>query len=331
MERNKTVHLFKLMEKLYHGDTLYPQDEVLLSEFEVDERTMRRYLEQIHSLYSGVIVTQKVQMLIDGRKVTTYRVLDKQKDASEIFSFFLDNSKDLGWLLHFVHENDPLLFKDQEHKKAFQDLIKRDENTFLFVNSPFENMDNEAISKIFYDARAAIQRHEYRKIHYDYGDSKTFVVKCLKLIYMNNNWYLAAEDEAGSVRILRLAFISAMGYADKSTFQPSSVEHYAQYFQKIQNPMTLNKSTTVAHLRASAKIARYYKPEMKPFFLSQKIDSLNKDGSIDFTVEYTQALEILPFVKQWLPDIEILSPDSLKEIFKKELLKALSKINSTHN
>jgi predicted DNA-binding transcriptional regulator YafY len=232
----------------------------------------------------------------------------------------------LRWLLQYVHENDPSLFKDQEHKKAFKRLIKEDKDTFLFVNSPFENIKDEKISKIFYGARSAIQGFEYRLIHYHCHEEEKLIAKCLKLIYMNNNWYLAVEHHKGEIRLLRLAFITSIGYATKSAFQPSKVEHYQKYFDKIQNPFTINAPISIAQLRASADISVYFKEGMKPFFPSQKIVEQNEDGSIVFTVEYTQTLEILPFIKQWLPQIEILSPDSLKTHFKEDLRKALDNI-----
>jgi predicted DNA-binding transcriptional regulator YafY len=35
---------------------------------------------------------------------------------------------------------------------------------------------------------------------------------------------------------------------------------------------------------------------------------------VEFTLEYTQPLEILPFIKRWLPDVEIISPSSLQDV-----------------
>ena len=59
---------------------------------------------------------------------------------------------------------------------------------------------------------------------------------------------------------------------------------------------------------------------MKPFFPSQKFIKTNDDGSIDFSIDYTNYMEIAPFIKQWQPDITILSPDTLREKIRKDLL-----------
>ena len=52
---------------------------------------------------------------------------------------------------------------------------------------------------------------------------------------------------------------------------------------------------------------------MKKFLPSQKFIEELEDGSIVFTLEYTQALEILPLVQKWLPDLIILEPKELKD------------------
>jgi predicted DNA-binding transcriptional regulator YafY len=47
--------------------------------------------------------------------------------------------------------------------------------------------------------------------------------------------------------------------------------------------------------------------------LSQKFKEKLDDGSIIFTLDYTQPLEILPFIQKWLPHLVILEPQELKE------------------
>ena len=63
---------------------------------------------------------------------------------------------------------------------------------------------------------------------------------------------------------------------------------------------------------------------MKKFFPSQKFISEDENGVI-FSINYTQSLEILPFIKRWLPSMEILEPQELKDELKKDLEKALKK------
>jgi predicted DNA-binding transcriptional regulator YafY len=64
---------------------------------------------------------------------------------------------------------------------------------------------------------------------------------------------------------------------------------------------------------------------MKKFFPSQKFISEDENGVI-FTINYTQPFEILPFIKKWLPSMEILEPQELKDELKKDLEIAIEKI-----
>jgi predicted DNA-binding transcriptional regulator YafY len=63
---------------------------------------------------------------------------------------------------------------------------------------------------------------------------------------------------------------------------------------------------------------------MKPFFPSQRYLGTLEDGSVKFTVEYTQPLEILPFVKRWAPDLKVEGPEELREAMARDLQEALA-------
>jgi predicted DNA-binding transcriptional regulator YafY len=255
--------------------------------------------------------------------VSIYRVVDKESDVSSIFKFFLHHSDDLSWLLQLVHENNPSLLRDykDESKKSLHKIIKEDEDIFLFVGSPFETTKETKFSKIFMALKTAVKNHEYRDIEYHYdNDERLCNLKCLKLVYMNNNWYLGVETEDITFRFLRIAFIHTISYSEKTSYQISVLDRYRDFFNSIQNAMSLNKPSQEAKLRASAAIAKYFTQEMKPFFPSQKFIKTNDDGSVDFSIDYTNYMEIAPFIKQWQPDITVLSPNTLREKIRKDLL-----------
>jgi predicted DNA-binding transcriptional regulator YafY len=326
---NKKVnHIYLLLEKLANGEELYPQNQRLQSELDVNERTLRRYLDDIYELYSHIVTTQKISKEFSDRKVTVYRVVDKDKDVSVVFKFFLNNSDDLSWLLQLVHENNPSLLRDytDSTKHSLEHILKQDEDIFLFVGAPFESIDNEKFAKIFKQLKIAVKNREYRDITYSYDkEEKLKNLKCLRLVYMNNNWYIGVENDEGEFRFLRLSFIKEVAYSKNHVgYNTSHIEKYSSFFASLQNAMTINKPFKEAKLRASSKVAMYFKKDMKPFFPSQKFISENEDGSIDFSVKYTHFMEILPFIKQWLPDILVLHPQQLKESLFKDLKYALS-------
>lgn len=323
---NKKInHIFVLLERLSKGEELYSQDANLQQELGVDKRTIDRYLKDIHELYSHIVTTEKKSKEFTDRKVTVFRVVDKERDVSRILRFFIENSKDLDWLLALVNENDPTLLREMEDRQELECVLKREEHVFLFKTNPFEHMENDTRNKLFSRAKTAVKSREYRNIRYRYGDVENIEnAKCLKMVFMSNNWYLAVEEEDGQLRFLRLSFVESIDYArNKGSYHLNILDKYTAFFQKLQNPMTLDVPWQTARILAGSRIAKYFREEMKPFFPSQRFIRENADGSIDFSIAYTQPLEILPFIKQWQPDLTILEPESLRETLRQDLQKSL--------
>ena len=327
---NKKInHIYILLERLAKGEELYAQDEELLEQLDVSERTLDRYLKDIYELYRNIVITEKRKKEFTERKVTIYRVAVREKDVSKILKFFIENSNDLGWVLQMIHENDPSFLKelDESDRYDIEQNIKEDEGIFVFKSTPFESLDDPAHQSIFAQLKKAVKNHEYRTIIYQKNKMEEMKdLKCLKLVYMNNNWYLATEDDAKQFRFLRLSFIQKIKYASdgRTSFQPSRVEEHNTYFDSLQNAMTLvGKPFEKTVLKASPRVALYFAEDMKPFFPSQEYIRTEEDGSIVFSIEYTQPLEVLPFIKQWQPDLTIVSPDKLKDQLTKELRQSL--------
>ena len=131
------------------------------------------------------------------------------------------------------------------------------------------------------------------------------------------------EDGLEELRFLRFNFIRNIGYSKKTGYRKKVLEKYDSFFKTLQNPMTLNQPFETAHILASEKVAHYFKETMKPFFPSQKFIKENIDGSVEFSINFTQPLEILPFIKQWQPDLTIISPDLLREMMVKDLKQSM--------
>lgn len=330
---NKKInHIFLLLEKLASGQELYVQDEQLQEELfgensdlknarKANERSLRRYLEDIYTLYSNMIVTEKKTKEFSDRKVTIYRTTNK-RDVSDVLRFFLEQKNDLTWVIQMLQEQDPSLLQELESstKATIENELKEDEDIFLFKSKPFEILDDAEEQKVFASLKQAVKNHEYRTIHYKSGIPSFKDVKCLKMIYSQNNWYIAVETERSELRLIRIQFISHVSYSKKSNYQKSILVKYEDYFSNFQNPMTLAQvKRQKAVLKALPPISKYFKENMKPFFKSQRFIRNNDDFSVEFSIEYTQPLEILPFIKEWLPNMQLLAPVSLKEKLKKDL------------
>ncbi len=120
-----------------------------------------------------------------------------------------------------------------------------------------------------------------------------------------------------------MAFIVSLSKSSKN-YQKNVIEKYKTHFDKIQNAMSLpSEVSQKALLKASPKVAIYFRKGMKLFFPTQKFKKKLDDGSVTFGINFTQDMEILPFIKKWLPDIEVLGPIDLRQTFKEQLKIAL--------
>lgn len=277
------------MQKLHAGEEVYAQNENILEELRINERTLRRYLEDIHTLYSHILVVEKKQKKVDGRKVSIYRVFDKEEDVAEVLRFFLEESNELGWILSLIHEKDPsmiLKLNDEEKESIEESMCDEDDDIFVFRTNPFETLQDKKHVKIYEQLKLAVKNHEYRNIVYLRHKEEVFKnAKCLKLIFVNSNWYIAIETDESKLRLLRITFIKSVTYASKATYHAYILARYENYFDNMQNALSLyGMPQKRAILRASPFITRYFNEGMKPFFHSQKFIETTQDGSVIFSI-----------------------------------------------
>lgn len=223
-----------------------------------------------------------------------------------------------------AREFDPEIFKELE-KGTLKKLARKD-STFLFKNPIMETIDNPNIKEIFKTLKEAIKNREYINIIYSYEGKEEYInAKALKLVFMDNNWYIAIVTNKDEFKFLRLSFIESVQKSkDKKRFSITHLDKYLNFLKDAQNSLSLmDKEPKIATIRANANIAKYFKKGMKKFLPSQKFIKELDDGSVIFTLEYTQDLEVLPLIQKWLPDLIIESPKELQDEFKKKLEKAL--------
>jgi predicted DNA-binding transcriptional regulator YafY len=224
-----------------------------------------------------------------------------------------------------AHEGDPEVFKELEQ------FTNSSQHIYKFKNTPFEDIKSLEEKDIFKKLKRAIKNREYAKITFKYSDNVFDNLKCLKLLFIDNNWYLAYIGNEDKLRLGRMSFIKKVEYATKiNSYQPSTVEKQIQFLDtKLQNAMTLyDTEQKIATLKASGFITRYFEEGMKKFLSSQKYQKrLDDDGSIIFTVKYTQDIEILPFIQSWMPDLTIIEPQELKNSYLQKLQEATNNLN----
>lgn len=313
----KTKLLFRLMEIFLTQKEITAYDEHILQEFNCNPKTLERYLKDLEELYDHIIKIKR-----DKKNVW------KLIKVSDIFEEFISNSDDLYYLFEMAREFDPEAFKELE-KSTLKKLATK-ESTFIFKNYIMEEMDAQEAKEIFKDLKQAVKNREYRDIHYKYNKEYVYKdVKPLKLVFMDNNWYIAIVTKDKEFKFLRLSFITQVNkLSTRGKFQSADTEKYIEGLAKAQNSMTIiDKKPITAIIKATPYIAKYFQKGMKKFMPSQKFIKELDDGSVLISIEYTQELEILPLIQKWLPDLIIQEPQELKEAMKLKLEKALNYYN----
>lgn len=310
MAIDKKVHsIFALMQLLVEQKTIQANDEILAQELGYTTKTLGRHLDDLSTLYPNIITIKK------GR-AKAYEFVD----VSYVFEKIITTRDDLYWFFDLIERWDSSIFQDMDYK-----VSNKEKDVVFIKNSPFEELESQKQKDIFTSLKSAILSKKYIDIHYVYDKPRVHKQAIpLKLIFMERNWYLAIVDAEIGFRFLRVFFIEEITNQSKLSYthdvNEKELNNYGEFLKVFQSPMSrYDKPIQIATLKASPKIAKYFQAHMKRHFVSEKFLEKCSDGSIIFSVEYSQSIEILPFIKKWLPDMKVLSPQSLEDKLRSDL------------
>lgn len=292
--------------------TLSGYDEVLRDELSLGPKQVTRLIRELSSEHESIVK-------VDGSKRESYKLIKPLDVVIETF----EKSQEIGWLFNMAHDADPEIFKELE------EFTKKDKHIYMFKNTPFEDINTIESKQSFQRLKRIIQAREYAKLKFIGDDEAHDNLKCLKLVFIDNNWYVAFVDSEDNLRFGRINFIKRVDYGTKTEhFQPITVAKHMEFLESVQNSMTLyGEEKKTATIKATGFVAKYFDEGMKIFLSSQRFKEKLDDGSIIFTLEYTQELEILPFIQKWLPDLIILEPQELKDAYTNKLQNCITNHN----
>lgn len=213
-------------------------------------------------------------------------------------------------------ENFKVYLKDKDE----EEFLEKFKANFIVIDNPLQD---EKLSKLEFNfilkcLKALIVG---RKINIEYIDEDIKDAIFLKVIYSDKNWYILIKFN-NRIELKRVAFIKNIDITKDRYPSFEIPENLNKKIKNLSNSLSLFESANQeAILEISPKIARYFQKDMKKFFKSQKIVNENP---LQISITYSQELEILRFVKTWLPDIKIISPKSLQEAFCDNLKQALN-------
>lgn len=276
--------------------------ELDMSFFQMSERNNIRYIKAINETFGDICKYDKEANLCKPIKKGFINLNPSVFTLMAItYEFMVSNSK---------------LFSniDDETKKELNKAVKELKKSYKFITKPFENV----CAKTMQILQNCILLQ--RRISLIYNE-KELIIKPYKIVFIDENFYLACLDD-DRFKMLRISNIKEPKKLEK--FNHSQSFYIDEFIQNaLQTPWSsyenfIQNKTIHIKLKVLPNVAKYFTKDKK-FLPSQMILDTQNDGSKIITYEVSDLMEIKPFIKKWIPFIQVLAPHELKDEILNEL------------
>ncbi|MDP2903373.1 MAG: WYL domain-containing protein [Methylovulum sp.] len=292
-EHDKTaVRLAQILLKLNQGEKLEPRQ--LAEEFKVSLRTVQRDLLERFS----------------------YLPLQKDNGLFYLEAFYLGklNTQDVERFACLTGIKDlfPTL-RDEFLRELFDSRISQ---AYLVKGHHYEDLSSK--SHEFKQLEQAILQH--RRIQFAYKD-KTYHAQPYKLVNHKAIWYLAAVSDE-KLKTFTFSQLQRM-VVECEAFTPDPIIHdtIAQedsiWFAENKREVVLTVDSSVAH---------YF--QRRALLPNQQIDKTLEDGSLIVSSRIAHDHQILPLIRYWLPNVEVISPSDMRQSLLQGLREYLGRVEA---
>jgi predicted DNA-binding transcriptional regulator YafY len=282
------TRLTMILSRLNDGEALSVKE--LAKEFNTSDRTIQRDFNE--RLVSFPIYQEgKKWKMRDGFKI--------EKTQSIEDEIVLD-------IIEKITEGIGGKFARQSHKLLSK--IKNEDFNPIYTKLNIEDISDK-LSEIQILESAIKSKQE---VYCTYNDERHPPYKTttqpLKIANFEGFWYLLAM-RGDILKKYYLKNISNVKLLDTTFTINESIDKLLDdalsvWFQQDIEPFEVK-------LFADKAAAKYFKRRPLP---TQKIESINSDGTIEFSVTITHEMELLPIVKYWIPHLYIIEPQWMYEI-----------------
>lgn len=151
-----------------------------------------------------------------------------------------------------------------------------------------------------------VRGREWVTICYKGGKMADYLMRPLKLMWVEGFWYLLALTTDDKLLKFRLEKITSA----KATNKPFKYDKNIDKILRESTNVWFEKERPLeVKLEVSAECAKYFK--RKTYFPLQKVEKELKDGRIVLSCKAAKEEEILPTILHWLPHIKVVAPTSL--------------------
>ena len=314
---NQTARVLELIKRFNNGQKI--SIEALSNEnlwFGKSEKTIRRDLDVIKEYFPDSYE------LVKGEK-GCYKAITKNAFDNFINAEFMSL---MVQMFNLANKSD--LFSnfdlDENDKKILESKIKDSKKCYEFKTKPFENFRSDSI--LLKELENKIKHQKYINIEYEInGKINKFEVKPYKIIFINENFYLACgiEHEKLEFALYRLSKIKSIEDTSKTYHKNIEIE---DFIKDMQTPFSIYRRDYKKYLinvvlEVDKSKAFYF--ENKKYLKSQE-EKKQDDGSLLVSFKVTQEMEIEELIKRWIPFVKVIEPKSLKEKIDSDLKKYLS-------
>ena len=193
------------------------------------------------------------------------------------------------------------------------------------LNPIYTKLNIEDIGDMFDEIKIledAIKNKNTLECIYDDEFNKPYkeILKPLKIVNYEGFWYLVALDEDDYVRKLYLKKVSNIKVKDEVFKTSTKIDEMLN--DSISIWFQSDREAFDVHLHVDPEIAKYFRRKPLP---TQKLHSVNQDGSLGIVVTITYEMEIIPIIKYWMPHLKVLEPKWLEEKIAEDVREFLNK------
>lgn len=308
---NQTHRVLELMRRFNNNQKVCIeslQNEHLW--YEKSEKTIRRDLDIIKEIFPDTF--HRIQGETGCYKAITNELFNNITSA--------ENMTLLVQTFNIADRSN--LFKNLDIESADKAIldkkIKESQGIYLFKNKPFENKSGDL--ELFKKLEQAIYHRKEIEIDYRPIDEVTKrVIKPYKIVFMNENFYLASEVDHPDYQfsLFRISKIEGVEFTKRNFHQKRELTLFIKEMQTPMAKYTQNYKEELIDVTVEVAASKAQHFKSKKYLPSQTIAKEKADGSLILAYKVTTELEIVDIIQRWIPHMKVVEPNSLRErIFK---------------
>ena len=320
---NQTARVLELLKRFNNGEKISINalsNEVLW--YGKSEKTIRRDLDVIKEYFPDSFE------LVKGGESGCYKAITKNAFDNFINAEFMSL---MVQMFNLANKSD--LFDNfdlnEDDKKILESKIKDSKKYYEFKNKPFETFKSDSV--LLKELESKIKHQKYINIQYEVnGKINKFEVKPYKIVFINENFYLACEIESEKLEfaMYRLSKIKSVEDTSKTFHKNLEIE---DFIKDMQTPFSTykrdyKKNLINVILEIDESKAFYF--ENKKYLKSQELIEKKENGNLLLSFKVTQKMEIEELIKKWIPFVKVIEPISLKDKIESDLRSYLNILES---